>query len=777
MNYNRIASSIIDTMIYVIYTLYGIHKKYEAVEESGKLRFVFTNDNLLADIINSIKEEQWPYRMHNLYSDLSQIPYEEFEKVYVDVLSYFLEFQASLSGKQGEFFSPKELSSLIAYFVNVNKCSSVFDPFCGTASIVHQLNEGVSFEGQEISKFISILARINMEAHYGEDRFISCVDSILEWSQNHYDAVVSCPPFGLHMPVNQAECLSKETGHLYRSIEDLFFLRSFEVNNARMVISLEPLSFCYSTNYRDIRRYIVDNNYLDTIILLPEKLLYSTSISCVMVICKKDREKDLPVKFIDAEHFFIGDDIKMRSFHFNSFIKALEAEDETILGYGTKEQIVGFDYNLNFSLYNYEMLELRDGQELHFLGDLLLDADFERKQITPFSSYGLYPTRYLKTEYIDIWLNQEKGLEHNYDGRPITNKLYHSDDKTTYLLFGSGLSKPRLGLYQGSEDFVCHNGIRVAKINEDLVTPEYLVYLIVNHPALKKGNLPFEECRMIPFAIDSIENQKALVASIKQKYVEHTKKEQEAEAKRLGVKQDISDLEHMLGPTEKRLNSIISKLERIDPSSDNYAEMVKMLKDNYEYMVRILQYSNADFSKQSFNITDHYLVDYINKYADSWGNYGGNYFELLINNKIGTDILVSFDSALLTVMFDSILSNAVRHGFHKRKDYTINNQVEFSLSIVSYQNKPYALISIANNGDAIPSNFSIDDYITKRRYSHSTGRSGLGGYHVHQIVKGHSGFLYLDSNKIWNVVVEVLLPISNFSNNTINITDYEHECI
>ena len=69
----------------------------------------------------------------------------------------------------------------------------------------------------------------------------------------------------------------------------------------------------------------------------------------------------------------------------------------------------------------------------------------------------------------------------------------------------------------------------------------------------------------------------------------------------------------------------------------------------------------------------------------------------------------------------------------------------------------------------------MKDYITRGRYSANTGRSGLGGYHVYQIAKGHNGFLYLDSNKIWNVIVEVLLPISNVDVNDLPI--YEHECI
>ena len=713
-----------------------------------------------------------------MYHELSQVPYNDFEINYVDIIKELIESQALYSGQHGEFFTPVELTSLIAYYINQNECLSVYDPFCGTASIVHYLkNPKVSFFGQDINVFTHLLARVNIDARYGEDKNVLCADSIVQWNPNIFDAVVSCPPFGVQMSIYQSEKVKYENSSLNHNLEELFFSRAFVVNCAKLVILLESLSFCYSQKFRMIRKYLIDNNYLDTIITLPDKLLYGTSVPCVMIICKRFRDNNMPVKYINAESFFVGDDIKMRSFYLNGFVKTIESEDKTLYGFATREKIVNFDYNLNASLYNYDMTELKEGQELHPLGDLLLDADFERKHISPLSSFNLFPLGYLKTDTIDIWLSQGKPLEQNYDGRPIGNKLYHCDGTSRYLLYFRGQSKLHLGIYSGNHDFVCHSGIRVVRINENLVTPEYLVYLIVNHPVLKSGNFPLDDFLMFPVVVDSLDNQKAKVASIKQQYAFRTRAEQEADAIRLGVKQNISDLEHMLGPTEKRLNSIISKLEKLSSNNDNYSELIKMLKDNYEYMVRIIQYSNADFSKQTFNITTHNFVDFINKYADAWKNYGGNYFDLAIKIEITHDLAINIDSALLTVMLDSILSNAVRHSFHKRKNYTDYNQVEISLSMVSYLDKPYVLISVSNNGDAIPSNFTIDDYITKGRYSYSTGRSGLGGYHIHQIVKGHKGFLYLNSNKIWNVVVEILLPVSNFINNSITLTEYENECI
>jgi signal transduction histidine kinase len=192
-------------------------------------------------------------------------------------------------------------------------------------------------------------------------------------------------------------------------------------------------------------------------------------------------------------------------------------------------------------------------------------------------------------------------------------------------------------------------------------------------------------------------------------------------------------------------------------------------------MNRIIHFNNARIDSKSFNIIEGDMAEFINNYIGAWNNYGGEYFEISIQNRLQDNVKMSFDKVLLTVMLDSILNNVVRHGFHKRKNYTEHNTVQISLSVVEYNGLPYVLLSVANNGDPIVEGFTIEDYASRGRYAASTGRSGLGGHHVYQIAKGHNGFLYLDSNKVWNMIVEVLLPIeSTFLN---DIPAYENECI
>lgn len=287
--------------------------------------------------------------------------------------------------------------------------------------------------------------------------------------------------------------------------------------------------------------------------------------------------------------------------------------------------------------------------------------------------------------------------------------------------------------------------------------------------------MPLSCYMKLPVVIDSLDIQRELVNKEIQQFNQKVDAEREADAKRLGVKQNVSDLEHMLGSTQLRISKIITRLENATPSSENYHHLVKSIKDNVEYMNRIIHYNNASIDSESFNMKDGDIATFINNYVDAWNNYGGEYFELSVQNLLQDDIKMSFDKTLLTVMFDSILNNAIRHSFHKRKNYTKHNVVQIGLSVVEHNGLPYVLLSVSNNGDPITDGFTIEDYISRGRYTASTGRSGLGGHHVYQIVKGHKGFLYLDVNKVWNMIVEVLLPIESTISN--DIPAYDKECI
>jgi type I restriction-modification system DNA methylase subunit len=773
---NRGALPFSELYIIIVYVLYGIHKQYKVDRAIGTFRFDDYADDLLQDLLELCKNNLSVLDPYNFYIELTEFPREFFEKYYVVMLSSLMEYEVSNSGRKGgEFYSPSEINKLIAYFVNNAGINSVYDPFCGSASLVRYLEDNaMCFVGQDIYNRTTILARVNVDARYGMDKGISCGNSILNWNRSHFDAVVTCPPLNMRLSLAEMNATNVGDGARAYNVEDIVFLNAVNHNHARIIILLAPINFSYSLNHKWIRQYLIDRNLLDTIIFLPENLLYGTSVPCSLIVCRADRKDNAPIKLMDASAFGAGDSFRKKYLDYNKLISAYESDNELYCVNATTPEILANDYNLNIHLYNQVMVELEDGQQIYLLGSLMEES--KRYMANPDEDYMVFSSEYFSSNIIDIMLNKDK-LVHLQDDESATPKrLIKVTKGKKYLLYLDGYrTVPRLAIYTGQENILCPNNVKAFEVREEIVSPEYLAYLIINNPVLRKSYGSIYNYMTIQVVVDSNEKQKEMLFRLSQQHTARMQEEQEADAKRLGVKLNISDMEHMLGTPKMKIDSIIEDLEDFMPSQENYQEVVKALKDNIDYMFRLIHFNNASMNTEAFNITPNNLQAYLDQYAKAWYNYGGNYFNLTVKNELESGGVLNFDKLLFTVMFDAILSNAVRHGFMKRKDFTPDNRVEIATSVEKYDGKPYVVFRFSNNGNPMSKNFTLNDYVTRGRYSATSGRSGLGGYHVYQIAKAHNGFLYLDSNKVWNMVVEVLIPVDNVEPD--NLIEYEHECI
>ena len=778
MNHVRGRFPIGDMLTPILAILYAFHKGYLIhVIGNHRIEFILNDDNLYSDLANLVPNDKHLHTaMCQFIKELTCIDKNEFNSVYGEVLRGLFEMVSSDSSRGfGEFYTPSSVSKLMAYIVDKEKCNDIFDPFCGSASIIHELSQSgglPQFAGQEINYITSIYARLNAEALFGHDGCISNVDSIRRWDNCTYDAVVSCPPLGLRLTQEQlCEARNATPECPCRSYEEIILTRPFYCNQARLTVTLLSASFCHRAHHDyELRRDLVERNLIDTIISLPTNILFSTSIPSVILVCKRGRDQEEPIKFIYAEDYYQGSRRK-RTFDYKRFVEMVEG-DMCDIAKVSLDDIRRYDYNLNPLLYIKPDFDLKDGQKVFPIEDLMTPIEGERISATDVNDLISYDN--LDMNFIRVLLNNGKSsMPSEISQNSSYRRVKASNDK--YLLVYSNLIMKLYGINTDGRGFVYSVDINVFKVNENLVTPEYLAYTLINHKAISRGRMPLSGYMKLPIVVDTIENQKEIVNKEIQQYEQKVNAEQIADAKRLGVKQHVSDLEHMLGSTQLRISKIITRLENATPSSDNYQHLVKSIKDNVEYMNRIIHYNNASIDSESFNIKDGDIATFIHNYVDAWNNYGGEYFELYVQNLLQNNIKMSFDRTLLTVMLDSILNNAIRHSFHKRKNYTEHNVVQISFSAVEYNGLPYVLLSVSNNGDPIAEGFTIGDYISRGRYTASTGRSGLGGYHVYQIAKGHKGFLYLDMNKVWNMIVEVLLPIESTILN--DIPAYDKECI
>ena len=240
-----------------------------------------------------------------------------------DAYEYLMQMYASGAGKSGgEFYTPQEVSELLTKIsiLGKEKVNKVYDPACGSGSLLlkaakilgkENIEEG--FYGQEINVTTYNLCRINMFLHnIGYEKFnIKCEDTLLNPKHDEeepFDVIVSNPPYsikweGSDNPVLINDVRYSPAGVLApKSKADLaFIMHSLSYLSASGVASIVcfPGILYRAAAEQRIRKYLIDNNFIDAIIQLPENLFFGTSIATVILVLKKNK-KDNKTLFIDA---------------------------------------------------------------------------------------------------------------------------------------------------------------------------------------------------------------------------------------------------------------------------------------------------------------------------------------------------------------------------------------------------------------------------------------------------------------------------------------------
>lgn len=240
-----------------------------------------------------------------------------------DAYEFLMTMYAANAGKSGgEFFTPQEVSELLTRIAVHGKTevNKVYDPACGSGSLLLKTakvlgNDKVrqGFYGQEINITTYNLCRINMFLHnIGYDKFNIALGDTLEdpqhWDDEPFDVIVSNPPYSIKWAGEDNPVLINDprfsvAGVLApKSKADLaFILHSLAWLSSDGVASIVcfPGLLYRGGAEQKIRQYLVDNNYIDTIIQLPSNLFFGTSIAtCIMVLKKNKKSND--ILFIDA---------------------------------------------------------------------------------------------------------------------------------------------------------------------------------------------------------------------------------------------------------------------------------------------------------------------------------------------------------------------------------------------------------------------------------------------------------------------------------------------
>ena len=295
-----------------------------------------------------------------------------------DAYEFLMSMYASNAGKSGgEFFTPQEVSELLTRLAVVGKTSvnKVYDPACGSGSlllksakILGKENVRKGFFGQEINLTTYNLCRINMFLHdIGYDKFnIACEDTLTNpqhWDDEPFEVIVSNPPYSIKWAGDENPLLINDPRYspagvlAPKSKADFAFIMhslSWLATNGTASIVCFPGILYRGGAEQKIRKYLVDNNFIDCIIQLPDNLFFGTSIATCIMVLKKSK-KDNNILFIDAskECVKVTNNNKLTDENIEHIVKIFT--DRKDIDYVTKlvsnTEIGENDYNLSVSTY------------------------------------------------------------------------------------------------------------------------------------------------------------------------------------------------------------------------------------------------------------------------------------------------------------------------------------------------------------------------------------------------------------------------------------------
>ncbi|ETI85613.1 type I restriction-modification system subunit M [Streptococcus anginosus] len=294
------------------------------------IKGLFDNLDTRSNILGgTVKEKN--KRLSDILNGINSINFGNFEENDIDAFGDAYEFlisnYASNAGKSGgEFFTPQTVSKLLARLVMVgkDKINKVYDPTCGSGSLLlqmkkqyeeHILEDG--FFGQEINMTNYNLARMNMFLHnINYNSFnIKRGDTLLNpqhLEEKPFDAIVSNPPYSVKWVGDGNPTLINDdrfapAGKLApKSKADFAFIMhslNHLSNKGRAAIVCFPGIFYRGGAEKTIRQYLVDNNFVEAVIALPDNLFFGTSIATTILVLAKNKVENKTL-FIDASKEF-----------------------------------------------------------------------------------------------------------------------------------------------------------------------------------------------------------------------------------------------------------------------------------------------------------------------------------------------------------------------------------------------------------------------------------------------------------------------------------------
>lgn len=684
----------------------------------------------------------------------------------------------------GLLLQPKEITKLVSELLNAEN-GTIYNPYSGTCDYAVVTNNNTQYFGEDFNSTSWLIGNLNLLVKDRKNAI--CERGNVYWQPNgKYDYVISTPPFGLR-------CLDSQ----YTTADADFLARSQEYMRNKS-IGVYPSSLCHSPANRNVLVRLIEEDILESVILLPSNLYEYSSLETVIIVTNKNKPNPGYVRIIDASDCYKSNG-RLNTLEYDKVLERYNNRDSEIGQKDVSNKLLrSNDYNIYPKLYaNIEEIVYPDGYEIFELGDLIEPCRGIRRfdenegylaKIAELSSDGSDCKRTVEQFVFSDNLYHSVKIE-----EPVILFSMVRDIKPTYCE-----ASPNMPLY-------VHPNVSAYRITADWVYPEYLCYEISRRvtPATS-GIIPRVSRELLlktklAFPSKNIEEQKLIVK-------ESVQLSKLSKARELGLQElidtmkaeyisEVKSRKHDTKPYFRELRSVERNMRRYVESYETMTDFKDKMSDSLNKfhtalealsnLVNIFSEENKFGKAEAFDIDKYFRELVKNHDNDSAGfriEYALDYDALnesgLMKGKVSTKEfsmlrgLISFKSEMCETsdtmplivdispldferMVKNIVENAKEHGFTE-PDANIY-ELEINLSVNSKARM--FQIDFINNGNPLPGGLDKFRYGLLGEKAGPTGGSGRGGYIVKSIVEHYNGSfdVFMDGE---DTVIRVLLPIS-----------------
>jgi type I restriction enzyme M protein len=729
---------------------------------SGKMRIqsVEAVDGNESEILKSIRRSVDPHYFEGQSAEIVFRFYESCNQFiqdnYQDIIEHIISFYSSRGGRYaGITNTPLEIATLMASLIEDCHPIKVYDPCAGLCTFsLRQGIKDIPFVGQEIMPFTKVLADVRLDAAE-KNATIFNEDSTLEWRDNDgCDVLASELPFGVRLhdvPTDRNRPKLLEDYILYK------FIKTPSLKRAVLMVSMGT---CWRRDNFDIRKTLCEKNWVESVIKMPAGILPNAGVSTAIVVLNKERNtKD--IKFVLADDCIINSG-RTRLLDYQSVIERIEGRDEKQSASVSVGLTFEKDCTLDPSAYVQERIEVLPGQKIVKFSSLATKDRGVRR-------FDETKGRVLQPEHMCESIAE-------MHTRNITIEIVELTKSAYVKICSKGLifnvRADRFFIKTDEEPLFISPNYSCFTVLEDKCLPEYLADCVVNAKRFRESALMGQgmpridwENLLIPI-YENLDSQKQIVQRIYRQEQNELKKKLESLQLLSGKS---SDLIHNLGITFTKISAGIGKLLK-----DGSNETIEGLNDNVQFALRQINSTGTDFAFVQPELEKVNVYDTLMRYVKGWENFGYKTFDILpIKMEVSDDTKVEIDTTLFYTLLDCIFINAHQHGFNKRENP--ENKVLIEVEGVAYKEDNYIRIGISNNGNPLPDNFSVRDFVARGVVGINSSQDGIGGDHVCKIAHHFGGFISIDDDSEW-LTFNVLLPVYITSNDTKYI-EYECECV